>query len=42
MQKKRQGFRLVPVENHVKFEKVKAGSRKDKLNAAETKAQKDK
>ena len=41
-QKKRQGFRLVPVENHVKFEKVKTGSRKEKLNAAETKAQKDK
>ena len=33
---------MVPVENHVKFEKVKSGSRKDKLNAAETKAAKDK
>ena len=32
----------MPVENHVKFEKVKTGSRKDKLNAAETKAAKDK
>ena len=32
----------MPVENHVKFEKVKTGTRKDKLNAAETKAAKDK